>query len=142
MSLVGVMPRSCDFIFSFDSLVQVNNDVMSSYLNEIYRVLNNEGVAFLHHSNLTACNLERIDNSHLRYATVSAEIVRKMAADADLKVATQELVPWDQQHFDAKEFTDAFTALIKTDQEQPFRLIENCTLPQEKAASNWLSGNY
>src|SRR5919204_2447169 len=47
--------RSIDFAFSFDSLVHAEADVVDSYLAEVARVLQPEGVAFLHHSNLGQC---------------------------------------------------------------------------------------
>lgn len=43
--------ESIDFIFSFDSLVHVEADVIGSYLREFSRVLRPDGVAFIHHSN-------------------------------------------------------------------------------------------
>jgi len=45
---------SIDFAFSFDSLVHAESDVMSSYANELARVLKPGGFALLHHSNLDA----------------------------------------------------------------------------------------
>jgi SAM-dependent methyltransferase len=44
--------RSCDFIFSFDSLVHVEMDALKSYIEECARILKPGGVAFLHHSNM------------------------------------------------------------------------------------------
>lgn len=46
-----VVDGSIDFIFSFDSLVHVEADVIGSYLHEFSRVLSADGVAFIHHSN-------------------------------------------------------------------------------------------
>jgi SAM-dependent methyltransferase len=43
---------SIDFAFSYDSLVHAESDVLSSYVNELARVLKPGGVAFIHHSNL------------------------------------------------------------------------------------------
>jgi SAM-dependent methyltransferase len=52
-SLPMVPDRSVDLVFSFDSLVHAESDVMTAYLQELARVLNpRSGVAFLHHSNL------------------------------------------------------------------------------------------
>ncbi len=49
-----VEDRSIDFAFSFDLLVHVESDVMSSYANELARVLKPGAVAFIQHSNLDA----------------------------------------------------------------------------------------
>jgi len=52
-SLPMVADSSADLVFSFDSLVHAESDVMADYLQELSRILNPvSGVAFLHHSNL------------------------------------------------------------------------------------------
>ena len=51
VTLPMVADGSIDFAFSFDSLVHVEIEVLSGYLDELARVLTSEGVAFLHHSN-------------------------------------------------------------------------------------------
>ena len=51
--------NSVDFIFSFDSLVHVEMDVLDSYIKEFSRILNQNGVAFIHHSNLGSYQRER-----------------------------------------------------------------------------------
>jgi SAM-dependent methyltransferase len=53
-SLRAAGDRSVDFIFSFDSLVHVEADVIEAYLYEFARTLNSDGVAFIHHSNIGA----------------------------------------------------------------------------------------
>lgn len=50
-SLPMVGDDSVDFVFSFDSLVHCEADVIGAYLKEIGRVLRADGVAFIHHSN-------------------------------------------------------------------------------------------
>lgn len=53
LSLPMVPDHSADLVFSFDSLVHAEEDVIKSYLNEFHRILNPiSGVAFIHHSNL------------------------------------------------------------------------------------------
>ena len=54
MTLPMVADESVDLIFSFDSLVHVEADVVHSYLREFGRVLSPDGVAFIHHSNAGA----------------------------------------------------------------------------------------
>lgn len=53
-SLPMIGDASIDFAFSFDSLVQVDRDVVQSYLHQLARTLALAGVAFLHHSNAAA----------------------------------------------------------------------------------------
>ncbi|MBO0729218.1 MAG: class I SAM-dependent methyltransferase [Acidimicrobiaceae bacterium] len=51
----GMVPaRSVDFAFSFDSLIHVELDVITDYLGQLARVLHQDGVAFIHHSNMGA----------------------------------------------------------------------------------------
>ena len=45
---------SVDFVFSFESLIHTELDDLTSYLEEVQRVLKPGGTAFLHHSNLGA----------------------------------------------------------------------------------------
>jgi ubiquinone/menaquinone biosynthesis C-methylase UbiE len=52
MSLPTVQDESVDLVFSFDSLVHCEDDVIAAYLRECARVLGADGVAFIHHSNL------------------------------------------------------------------------------------------
>jgi ubiquinone/menaquinone biosynthesis C-methylase UbiE len=39
-----------DFVFSWDSFVHMTEDVIESYIKEIYRILKNGGYSFIHHS--------------------------------------------------------------------------------------------
>lgn len=52
LTLPMVADRSVDLVFSFDSLVHAEADVISSYLREVRRILSPNGVAFIHHSNV------------------------------------------------------------------------------------------
>lgn len=51
-SLAMIEDESVDFVFSFDSLVHVDEDVLASYLNQLATKLKPNGVGFFHHSNL------------------------------------------------------------------------------------------
>ena len=102
--------ESIDFAFSFDSLVHAESDVMSSYANELARVLKPGGVAFLHHSNLDAVRrrsvlyevrrvkrwLSRLPftTPHWRAPSMSAEKMRTFVEDAGMMCVQQEIVPW------------------------------------------------
>ncbi len=53
LSLDAVDDRKYDFIFSFDSLIHAGMDVFESYVPKIINsLLSENGVAFIHHSNL------------------------------------------------------------------------------------------
>ena len=49
-TLTGVQDGSVDFVWSFDSFVHMEADVIASYLREIRRVLQDGGRAILHHA--------------------------------------------------------------------------------------------
>ncbi|UCG78182.1 MAG: class I SAM-dependent methyltransferase [Nitrospirota bacterium] len=51
-SLDMILDGSVDFIFSFDSLVHAEDDVMSGYIDQFSRILKEDGAGFIHHSNL------------------------------------------------------------------------------------------
>ena len=102
---------SIDFAFSFDSLVHAESAVLSSYVNELARVLKPNGVAFLHHSNLGAVRrsvlykvrrLKRAllhftfahPNREWRAPSMSAEKMRTFVKDAGMMCVQQEIIPW------------------------------------------------
>lgn len=51
-SLGAIDDHSIDFVFSFDSLVHVEYEIILAYLREISDKLSPDGVGFIHHSNL------------------------------------------------------------------------------------------
>lgn len=117
-SLNDVSSSSIDFIFSFDSLVHVTADVISAYVIEILRVLNDEGVAFIHHSNWLEVG-ERIQNDHGRGPDVSAELVRRAVTQAGGAVLVQEKINWGHN-----ECTDCLSLFGHRSADEPV-LIEN-----------------
>jgi ubiquinone/menaquinone biosynthesis C-methylase UbiE len=54
--LPSVSDNSQDLVFSFDSFVHFHANVISYYLREIHRVLKKDGMAYIHHSNLSYGN--------------------------------------------------------------------------------------
>lgn len=111
-SLPMVADDSVDFAFSFDSLVHVEADVIESYLQALARVLNADGVAFIHHSNLAESRpvarplrsalalAERLTSKstpgfdHWRGSSVGASAFRAQAGGAGLSCIGQEVVNW------------------------------------------------
>jgi len=51
-SLDFLEKNSVDFVFSFDSLVHAESEVIESYLKQLAKILKPNGVDFIHHSNL------------------------------------------------------------------------------------------
>lgn len=122
-----VKDASVDFVFSFESLVHAEAEVMAAYLSEVARVLKDGKTAFLHHSNLgeypshflTASLLPQgaraalnrwglVDIDQWRAPSMSAPIFRRLAREAGLAVVGQELVNWG-----ARRLIDCFSIVRK-----------------------------
>lgn len=111
-SLDFVADRSVDFVFSFDSLVHAEEQVIASYVQQLAHKLKPHGVGFLHHSNVGQyagylrtvrknvllrglCKLLGLETSfHGRGQTVTAQKFAALAASAGLHCNSQELINW------------------------------------------------
>lgn len=119
-SFPSVADRSVDFVFSFDSLVHVEIETITAYLQEIGRTLTPEGVAFIHHSNLGDLGSLRLSSSrnlyrfssriprlpgafrrigltgfeHWRAPSVTASKVAEAARHSGLACIGQEIIDW------------------------------------------------
>lgn len=51
-SLAMIPDDSIDFVFSIDSLVHAEEDVIAAYLEQLHAKMTPDGVGFIHHSNL------------------------------------------------------------------------------------------
>lgn len=132
-SLDAVPDESIDFIFSFDSLVHVDRDVMEAYLSEFHRILKKDAAAFIHHSNcgeyfkrpfvramvrvpLVRRYIRRYSlfgvpqNPHWRSENVSAATVRSICKTHGLICTNQELVSWGCDFLN-----DCFSILVRSD---------------------------
>jgi len=112
-SLAMIPESSIDFVFSFDSLVHAEADVMESYLHQIAKKLTPDGVGFIHHSNLGEFGarshwIENIpkklrqlltekgwlEGDHWRAYSMTAKIFDEYCERAGLQCIGQELVNW------------------------------------------------
>jgi SAM-dependent methyltransferase len=119
-SVPMIADSSIDFVFSFDSLVHVEAEVLLDYLMELTRILKPDGVAFLHHSNygayrhstqvlrpiqgvirhlpsklrtgLTLTGIRR--ESGWRAQSVSGASFAQLCRKAEMRCVGQELVNW------------------------------------------------
>lgn len=137
-SLPGIEPMSLDFVFSFESLVHAEADVMGAYLQAIAEALKPGGAAFLHHSNLGQHldyfrrtdwlpkpwrrPLKRagwLDFGEWRAHSMTADRFVQLCPPG-LHCSHQELVPWG-----GKRLIDCFSTVIKTDSPGPPARLEN-----------------
>ncbi len=97
-SLEAVENDSIDFVFSWDSMVHVEADVLEAYLQELARTLRSGAFGFIHHSNFAALHsgspAASRPNPHWRATSVSASLFASLVKKAGLTCLVQELVPW------------------------------------------------
>lgn len=119
---LAMVPGDFNLIFSFDSLVHVEIEIMEAYLAQIGKILARDGVCFLHHSNLA--EYVKGEGSHIprpilekeafnaiwRAESVDAATVAALAARHGLAVIAQELVNWGAKDpYGTSLFTDCFS---------------------------------
>jgi GT2 family glycosyltransferase/glycosyltransferase involved in cell wall biosynthesis/ubiquinone/menaquinone biosynthesis C-methylase UbiE/predicted negative regulator of RcsB-dependent stress response len=112
-SLEMIADNSIDFVFSWDSLVHAESDVLRSYLLQLSRKLKEGGAGFLHHSNVGAYKNPdtgqlSIVNKHWRATSMSAELFRQYCNEAGLVCVTQEIIGWG-----GNILNDCFSYFIK-----------------------------
>ncbi|HEX8336706.1 MAG TPA: class I SAM-dependent methyltransferase [Pyrinomonadaceae bacterium] len=114
-SLWMIPDGSVDFVFSFDSLVHAEADVLRAYIAQLSRKLKPDGVGFIHHSNLGAyrryysgkrmlprgkgllARVGLLDNDGLRGADMTAGLFEAYAREAGLQCISQEVVNWSSR---------------------------------------------
>jgi SAM-dependent methyltransferase len=123
MSLAMIPDNFIDFVFSYDSLVHAEIDVVRSYIWQICQKLTPTGAAYLHHSNAASESSdpqEAVTGS--RAMSVSAELVKQLIEDCGAKVLIQEEVTWI-----GKSRTDCMTTFANATafSEQQYQLLCN-----------------
>jgi ubiquinone/menaquinone biosynthesis C-methylase UbiE len=100
-SLAMIPDASIDFVFSFDSLVHAEEDVIEIYLTQLARKLTPNGVGFIHHSNIgvyvdpTTGELpDFLFNDHWRATSMTARRFKDFCSAAGLQCIAQELINW------------------------------------------------
>ena len=124
-SLEMIPDRSIDFVFCFDSLVRVPRETVEAYVRQLADKLTEDGVGFIHHSNLgeyaspTVERLSRrvrtlltrmkiLDRDHRRAPDMTAERFRSCCAASGLTCLCQELVNWR-----SRRLIDCFTTFAR-----------------------------
>jgi SAM-dependent methyltransferase len=94
-SLAMIPDQSVDLVYSFDSLVHVEIDVLKSYIPQILSKLKPRGVAFVHHSNLMVLKDRTVGLGYGRAESVSAVAVSDIVSSIGGHILRQEIVDWD-----------------------------------------------
>lgn len=84
------------FVFSFDSLVHADVDVLAAYIEQIVPMLDRGGVCFIHHSNLGEYGPDA-PNPGFRSADVTGEKVEALVEQAGGRVIVQEKLVWNPE---------------------------------------------
>lgn len=147
-SLPMIPDGSIDFVFSFDSFVHPNRDVLEAYLQELRRKLKVGGKGFIHHSNFgeyvnsprerlpalvtkPLIKLTILDWAHHRNPGMTAQLFRDLCAQNGLHCVTQELVNWR-----GRRLIDCLSLFVRTDSGQrlpPTKVIRNPSFMREAA---------
>lgn len=128
-SLEMIEDQSIYFLFSYDSFVHMEINVVDSYLSEITRKLKPNGIGFIHHSNLGEY-LGEVDSgdvqSHWRAKTVTAKAFKQSASTHSLACLSQELFNWGNEK---GKNTDCFSIITpegsKWTKRNQYQLIES-----------------
>jgi len=112
LSLAAAPNDHFDLIFSYDSLVHAEMEVIRTYVGQSLGKLAVDGVAFFHHSNLSAVR-DSVGTaySHHRSESVSAELVADAVQAARGKVLLQEVINWG----DTDVLLDGFTLFARAE---------------------------
>lgn len=93
MSLPMVPRGLIDVVFSFDSLVHAEQDVLDAYVPEILACLTPDGIAVVHHSNWGAQHTAT-PGPHARAASVSAATMAQAVTAHGGRVLLHEVHDW------------------------------------------------
>jgi 2-polyprenyl-3-methyl-5-hydroxy-6-metoxy-1,4-benzoquinol methylase len=157
-SLEMIADNSIDFVFSFDSLVHAESDVIQSYIKQLSRKLKANGVGFIHHSNIGAYkevfSLSKklpfylrnaliksgfIDLTHWRAFTMTARIFEGYCEESDLICIGQELINWR-----TRRLIDCFSLFTKRTSvwARPNEIVKNPYFMKEASLTKKLSKLY
>ena len=146
-SLSMIPDGSIDFVFSFDSFVHPDREIVEAYLRELGTKLKIGGKGFIHHSNFgeyVNSPRERIpalfakplikakilDWAHHRNPGMTAELFRALCAKHGLHCISQELVNWR-----GRRLIDCLSLFERSDSAQQTRtkIIRNPGFMREAA---------
>ena len=146
-SLSMIPDASVDFVFSFDSFVHPDRDVVEEYLRQLGTKLKIGGKGFIHHSNFgeyvnsprerlpealakPLIKAKILDWAHHRNPGMTAELFRALSARNGLQCLSQELVNWR-----GRRLIDCLSLFVRSDSapESPTKIIRNPNFMREAA---------
>jgi len=141
-SLAMVPDESIDFVFSFDSLVHAEAEVLQAYLAQLAHKLKPNGIGWIHHSNAAHYKAHVRLTKHLRLSrgrrflaemgllvddcgralSMSAPLFDEYCTQAGLQCISQELINWE-----GRALIDSFSVFTRRGSiwERPKRVIQN-----------------
>jgi len=133
-TLTAIKNDSIDFIWSYDSFVHMEKDVVESYIKEFFRVLKKGGVAIIHHPgrNNVALRFKFLKNLGILgnkiyqiisinkffgddgwRSDISKYFIKKIAEKNDLRVEYQINCWGENNAYNIKLFNDSISKLTK-----------------------------
>jgi SAM-dependent methyltransferase len=100
ISLTGVADGSVSLVYSFDSMVHFDSDVVREYLKEIRRVLKPGGSGFIHHSNYTGDPSGQYTSAPHWRNFMSKELFAHYCIKCGLEVVEQKVIDWIEPKLD------------------------------------------
>ena len=143
-SLDMLEDNTLDFVFSYDSLVHAEMVVMHIYFEQLSKKLSDNGVAFIHHSNIgeykkLTGDIVKMGKDHGRAFSVTADSVRASVESAGLACISQETLNWGSELM-----TDCITVFTSVGSvyERPCRTIANNRFMLEAQQFNEIASIY
>jgi hypothetical protein len=146
-SLPMIPDASIDFVFSFDSFVHPDRDIIEAYLRQLRTKLKIGGKGFIHHSNFgeyvnsprerlpealakPLIKAKILDWAHHRNPSMTAQVFRALCEQNGLHCLSQELVNWR-----GRRLIDCLSLFVRTDSaaENPTKVIRNPNFMREAA---------
>jgi len=103
--------HTVSFVYSFDSMVHFDSDVVRSYLREFRRILIPLGQAFAHHSNYVRNPGGDLHSNPAWRNFMSQELFAHYAYKEGLSIIRQKQIDWKCDG----TFIDCFTLLVSSD---------------------------
>ena len=113
LTLPHYVNDAIDFVWSYDSFVHMDREVVLGYLKEIRRVLKPGGRSILHHANIETLQ-GHVQSEHQGFRSgMNEQLMRALAREAGLAVVSQ-FTYWDEARMiGVPRFDDRITHLAR-----------------------------